>query len=174
MFLYRPHVHQLDGTITPDLAVDHLLVDGEASPAGLSPALTLPWRDASIVPAVIVFAAGFGSLLSLGFLATVNGEASPRWCLVSRAAWRLDDVRVHAPRLLLDVSWGAGGVDERCGGQATTSRWSDPPRATACCWSEPSWRIPAHERVYTLCLHDLVLGRALSHSISKAADSAAH
>jgi len=174
MFLYRPHIHQLDGTITPDLAVDRLLVDGQECPAELSHKVALNWRDVNVVPAVIVFAAGLGSVLTLGFLGTASGEASPRWCLVSRSAWRLDDLRDHAPRLVMDIGWSAGGADEHFSGQPESNRWVDPPPATASCWSETAWWTPAALRVCSVALRDPVIPRVLSHQISVADDSASH
>ena len=88
MFTYRPHVHQLDGTITPDLIVDRLVVDGHEVPDMLSDQVVLSGCGMTCVPAVVLIAAGYGTLMGLGFVFTTADQGPARLCLIGRAAWR--------------------------------------------------------------------------------------
>jgi hypothetical protein len=93
-FVYHPHVHQSDGSvITPDIAIDRVCATGTDGLAPypvswLTSAATIQQTaDAPIgTPAVILLAASYGLLVSVG---VILGDG----LAISRAAWRFDDIR---------------------------------------------------------------------------------
>lgn len=94
-FVFQPHVQQSDGTvITPDILIERVYAsgaDGVLAPAPVSrvtSASTLQQSgDAPMgTPAVVLIAASYGLLISVGVILT---DCLP----VARAAWRFDDIR---------------------------------------------------------------------------------
>ncbi len=166
MFIYRPHLHQLDGTITPDLIADRLVVDGHEVPNVLSDRVVLAGYGTTCVPAVVLVAAGYGTLASLGFVFTTADQGPAHLCLIGRAAWRLPDLSPHAERLHLELRWHQGGVETSHQGAPTSGRWVDPLRGVAACWTEPAWHVPLDARWCALALHDPIRNRALTHRIA--------
>jgi hypothetical protein len=105
MFLYRPHVHGLEMTTTPDLILDL---------PGLSSEVQWHARKPAVAPAWVVVAAGYGSLITVGLL-----DGTAPW-IIARAAWRLADVRME------DLEIGFNGAMARLKGDA-----SAPPAGQA-------------------------------------------
>ena len=166
MFIYRPHVHQLDGTITPDLVVDRLFVVGQEVPNVLSDQVTFSGGVATCEPAVVLVAAGYGTLMGLGFVVTTADQGPAHLCLIGRAAWRLADVSTHAERLHLELCWHRGGVETTHQGVPTSGRWADPARGVAVCWTEPAWQVPFDAQWCSVGLHDPVRDRAFTHRLT--------
>ncbi|MGB0630339.1 MAG: DUF2848 family protein [Alphaproteobacteria bacterium] len=105
-FVFQPHVAQSDGTvITPDIAIDRVYATMTAS--GLEPEPVARLTSAAVIqepdeaplgaPAVVLVAASFGMLVSVGVIAR---DVLP----LARAAWRYDDIRDHYEDTLLR-SW---------------------------------------------------------------------
>ena len=172
MFIYRPHVHQLDGTITPDLVVYQLAVNGQEVPNVLSDRVVLAGCGATCTPAVVLVAAGYGTLMGLGFVVATADHGPAHLCLIGRAAWRLADVSAHAERLHLKLRWHQGGVETTHQGVPTSGRWADPARGVAVCWTEPAWRVPFDAQWCSVSLHDPVRDRALTHHLTLARSAA--
>lgn len=168
MFIYRPHIHQLDGTITPDLVVDRLFVAEEEVPNVLSDQVVFAGCGTTCVPAIVLVAAGYGTLVGLGFVFTMAGQATAHRCHVGRAAWRLADVATHAAQLHLELRWHQGGVDSTHQGVPTSGRWIDPARGVAVFWTEPAVGVPPDARWCSVGLHDPAKDRALTHRIELA------
>lgn len=93
-FVYQPHVQQSDGTIiTPDILLECLYasgIDGALAPVPVSRITSAASLQQSAgtpmgVPAVVLVAASFGLLVSVG--AILEG-----FLAVARAAWRFDDI----------------------------------------------------------------------------------
>ena len=163
VFTYRPHVHQLDGTITPDLLIDRLVVDGHEVPDMLSDRVVLSGCGMTCVPAVVLIAAGCGTLIGLGFVFTTADQGPARLCLIGRAAWRLADVSPHAQSLQLDLRWQQDGVEFVPQGVPGSGRWADPSRGVAACWTEPAWHVPRDARWCSVGLQDPIHQRVLTH-----------
>ncbi|MFT5487132.1 MAG: hypothetical protein ACI9JL_002340 [Paracoccaceae bacterium] len=94
-FVYQPHVQQSDGSvITPDILIERVYAsgaDGALSPVPVSRVTSAAVLQQSAgapmgVPAVVLVAASYGLLVSVGAL--VGG-----FLPVARAAWRFDDIR---------------------------------------------------------------------------------
>jgi hypothetical protein len=93
-FVYHPHVHQSDGTvITPDIAIDRVFASGADGLAACpvsrltsAAAIQQPAGAPIGTPAVILLAASYGLLIAPG---VILEDA----LALSRAAWRLDDIR---------------------------------------------------------------------------------
>lgn len=98
LFLLKPHVTGPGGDVTsPDVVVDHLVVDGGGRP--LSALTTEAWQqspDGEARGAYAVMALGGGDLL---LPAVVLG---PGPVVVSRRAWRLGSLDGHAGRVTLN------------------------------------------------------------------------
>ncbi len=167
MFIYRPHVHQLDGTITPDLVVDRLAINGHEVPNVLCDRVVLAECGATCTPAVVLFGAGYGTLMGLGFAVTTADLGPAHLCLVGRAAWRLADVSNHAERLQMELRWRQGDVDATHRVSLASGRWVDPARGVAVCWIEPAWRTPFYAQWFSVGLHDPVRNRALTHQVAQ-------
>jgi len=93
-FVYQPHVHQSDGTvITPDLLIEHVYAsdaDGIIEPVPVSRVTSAAVLQQSPgaptgVPAVVLIAASYGLLVSVG---AILEDFLP----MARAAWRFDDI----------------------------------------------------------------------------------
>jgi len=93
-FVYHPHVYQSDGTVvTPDIVIDRVFASGAD---GLAPVPVSHLTSTAVLqqvaeapvgaPAVVLVAASFGMLISVG---AIFGDALP----VARSAWRYDDIR---------------------------------------------------------------------------------
>ena len=111
-FVYQPHVAQSDGTvITPDIAIDSVYATLSAS--GLDPEPVARLTSSAMIqqpaeaplgaPAVVLIAASFGMLVSVGVIAR---DVLP----IARAAWRFDDIRDGYDDILLR-SWTVQGAD---------------------------------------------------------------
>ena len=94
-FVFQPHVAQSDGAvITPDIAIDRAyatLTSDSLEPEPVarltSAAVIQEPADAPLgAPAVVLVAASFGMLVSVGVIAR---DVLP----IARAAWRYDDIR---------------------------------------------------------------------------------
>lgn len=138
MFVYRPHVHGLEVTTTPDLILEM---------AGLSSDVQWTRRNASVASAWVVIAAGYGPLLTVGLL-----DGTTPW-IIARNAWRLADVKLDD----LEIAFGgqsapfAGDASAPAAGQVRFVAASLPPLAG-----------PAECAV---SLSDRRLGRRLGHSL---------
>lgn len=93
-FVYQPHVQQSDGTvITPDILIEHVYApdaDGVIAPVPVSRVTSAAVLQQSPgapmgVPAVVLVAASYGLLVSVG---AILEDFLP----VARAAWRFDDI----------------------------------------------------------------------------------
>ena len=92
-FIYQPHVHQSNNEIvTPDIAINraYIFEDGRHSAVPLSHlnshvVIQKPGNTLSVMPVVVLIEAGFGMLVSIGV-------ACPDSLLVSRKAWRYQDI----------------------------------------------------------------------------------
>jgi hypothetical protein len=94
-FVFQPHVVQSDGTvITPDIAIDRVYATMTSSGLEAEPVARLtsstviqePVEAPLGAPAVVLVAASFGMLVSVGVIAR---DVLP----LARAAWRYDDIR---------------------------------------------------------------------------------
>lgn len=94
-FVYQPHVHQSDGTvITPDILIEHVHASdakGIVAPVPVSRVTSAAVLQQSPgapmgVPAVVLIAASYGLLVSVG---AILEDFLP----VARTAWRFDDIR---------------------------------------------------------------------------------
>ena len=96
-FVYQPHVAQSDGAvITPDIAIDRAYAT--ISSSGLEPEPVARLTSSAVIqepadaplgaPAVVLIAASFGMLVSVGVIAL---DFLP----IGRTAWRYDDIRDH-------------------------------------------------------------------------------
>lgn len=168
MFIYRPHVHQLDGTITPDLVVDRLFVGREEVPNVLSDQVVYSGCGATCIPAIVLVGAGYGTLMGLGFVFSKADQGTAQQCFIGRAAWRLADVAAQSARLQVELRWHRGGVDSTHQGVPTSGRWVDPARGVAVCWTEPAWRVPSDAQWCSVGLHDPANDRALTHRLELA------
>lgn len=94
-FVFQPHVAQSDGTvITPDIVIDRVFATMTSD--GLEPEPVARLTSAAVIqesadaplgaPAVVLIAASFGMLVSVGVIAR---DVLP----IARAAWRFDDVQ---------------------------------------------------------------------------------
>lgn len=92
-FIYQPHVHQSnDGIVTPDIAINRVYIfeGGRHSAVPVSHltshvVIQKPGNTLSVMPVVALIEAGFGMLVSIGV-------ACPDSLLVSRKAWRYQDI----------------------------------------------------------------------------------
>jgi len=88
-FLYKPHVHGPEGITTPDVIIDHVILNSDETTEYISPQtltsdtyITGP-RSLEVSPAYAKIAAGAGTLIAPAFYLV----AERRW-IVSRRAWR--------------------------------------------------------------------------------------
>ena len=102
MFIYRPHLHQLDGTITPDLIVDAAHHASTGMPVLLSDAVHASGPTSAAVAGCVVIGAGYGALLAPAVLLVAPTGAVTR-CHLARQAWRLADVQDHLAALALSA-----------------------------------------------------------------------
>lgn len=146
VFVYQPHVHTESGVLSPDLAIDRLLL---AQPHGEP--LTLPRQLLTSAPqleqlgesacaaaALVLVAAGRGTLLTIGSAhwdPTLSGALAHAVAAkpVAREARRLADCAGLLDWQLTTERVTAAGVErvaqsrigELAGAEAAISRWSD-------------------------------------------------
>ena len=164
MFIYRPHVHQLDGTITPDLIVDAAYLVGTSECVQLLDHVQVGEYPQAPVAALVIVAARYGTLLAPGCVLR-SEQGGGAVCYVSRQAWRLPDVRDHLDALALHVvcrdSAGLGSMVD-CRLQA---RLIDPAPGTARCEVAKHSPFSASAVSIELTLNDPILNRTLAHCI---------
>ncbi len=169
MFIYRPHVHQLDGTITPDIVVVGARIPGQSSPAILSDLVQLEigadLPEVSVVPATLLVAAGYGTLLAPAFALKRKGTSDTWLCLIGRTAWRLSDVEEHPDRLEMSITWSQSGASEAKGVRPNVKAWQLPGQGLALCVAEPALRPDPASPWCAVQLRDPVRGRSLQHRI---------
>lgn len=138
MFVYRPHVHGLEATTTPDLILDLPALSSDLQWHGRKDAVAAAW---------VVVAAGYGPLLTVGLL-----DGAAPW-IISRQAWRLADVRLQDLEILLQ------------GSAAPVAGDASPPAPGLARFVAA--RIPAlaKPQACEVCLRDRRLGRHLAHSV---------
>jgi hypothetical protein len=172
VFIYRPHLHQLDGTITPDLIVDAAQRASDGAPLLLSDAVHASSPAACAVAGCVVVGAGYGALLAPAVvLLTPAGAVT--CCHLSRQAWRLADVQDHLAALALSVSPRMAGVAQPailCGIRLDPS---EPPRGMVRCAIAVHDPVPAGAESVELTLHDPVRARTLVHRLFLSAAQAA-
>lgn len=165
MFIYRPHLHQLDGTITPDLIVDSAEFAGHAASVHLSDQVDLLVPPQALVAACVVFAAGYGALLAPAFLVAADQPDLPVTCHVARQAWRLADVRgqLAGLELRLAINDADGAISSmHCPVRADRT---EPAPGRARCDAALHAPLPAGAESVTLTLHDPQRGRHLVHRV---------
>ena len=164
MFIYRPHLHQLDGTITPDLIVDAAHHASTGMPVLLSDAVHASGPTSAAVAGCVVVGAGYGALLAPAVLLVAPTGAVTR-CHLARQAWRLADVQDHLAALALSVSPRIAGVAQPAIPCAILLDLSEPSRGMARCETAMHDPLPAGAESVELMLHDPVRARALVHRV---------
>jgi hypothetical protein len=160
VFIYRPHLHQLDGTITPDLIVDAAQRASDGAPLLLSDAVHASSPAACAVAGCVVVGAGYGALLAPAVvLLTPAGAVT--CCHLSRQAWRL----AVSPRMA-----GVAQPAILCGIRLDPS---EPPRGMVRCAIAVHDPVPAGAESVELTLHDPVRARTLVHRLFLSAAQAA-
>lgn len=165
MFIYRPHLHQLDGTITPDLIIDAAHLAGEAVPVLLSDQVHVVARPQALAVGWVVFAARYGALLAPAVVLPPDPGSPMALCHVSRQAWRWTDVREHLAELELRAACrDASGaiVSVRCPMRPAPDA---PGTGRARCEAARHAPLPAASESITLELHDPVRSRSLTQRL---------
>lgn len=146
MFVYRPHIFGRERITTPDIAIA-IAIDAGVWHAPRAGALTPAW---------VVVAAGYGPLLTVGFL--LNGQP---WNL-SRAAWRLAELDGARIRASCD---GASALVE-------VTALPSPDRGRVAFVPIPGAASvdAARSGTYRIQLHDGSLDRRIDHAITIASN----
>ncbi len=176
-FIYRPHVHNLDDVITPDVLIDHLTIAAKGSTTSIPVPIDRLTTDVEIqvagsssVPdaALAMIGAGAGTLLSI---ASNNGnpESNPGRleCVkpLCRQAWRFSDVAGHAGQLILraaSVNEGAAAIIQ----EGVVGEWLElpvddvPVGSAVLCTGLPDLKAISGNH-FQIEIEDLVLSRSL-------------
>lgn len=138
MIVYRPHVHGLDITTTPDLILEMTELSSDVQRIR---------RKASVAAAWVIVAAGYGPLLTVGLL-----DGTEPW-IIARNAWRLADVNLD------DLEIAFGGRSSPFAGDASA------PAAGQARFVAASLPALADPETCDVCLFDRRLGRRISHCL---------
>ncbi len=174
-FVFRPHVHQTDTVVTPDLLIDRLVVahGNTRSPVPvdrLSMASDFQVVGAGTVADAAIALIGTSGGMLIGVASDHRRPEEPPGtpvCAkpVCREVWRYADVAGHAGALILSASGRRqdGGMKLLQHGTADglLAETDLPPgRAVLCTGPEPGGDASCH--VYEIALEDPVLGRRIT------------